>query len=144
MEVLSEHGVYPDAEDDAFELRLAIRREIDGYLAAQAEWPSEEDVRKACAAHDAYGSGVVETPAMRAALQSVRPPVGVVSDEDVERACRAICARLGHDPDERCRYTGGKLVRDKHGNTYSYWTTYQVDARTVLESYASRHAPTKD
>jgi hypothetical protein len=56
------------------------------HLAAQAEWPSDEDVRKACAAHDkalrdigyndelddgmCYASPLL----MRAALKSVRPP----------------------------------------------------------------------
>ena len=56
-------------------LSEALMPFISAHLAAQAEWPSDEDVRKACAAHDAYGSGVVETPAMRAALQFVRPQV---------------------------------------------------------------------
>ena len=35
MEVLSEHGVYPDAEDDATELRLAIEREAAALLREQ-------------------------------------------------------------------------------------------------------------
>jgi hypothetical protein len=61
-----------------------------------------------------------------------------VSDKDVETACRAICASRGFDPDERCTYSGGKLVRGKNGEFYQYWTTYEVDARIVLESAAPR------
>lgn len=57
---------------------------------------------------------------------SVRPPVGAVSDEDVRRACTAyvICANPDDD-DEPVSYVPARI-------------------RAALESYASRHAPTKD
>ncbi len=67
-----------------------------------------------------------------ALLEAVNRPV---SAEQIEAACRAICKYKRHDPDERCRYSGGKLVRDKQGNFYPYWTTYKVDAKTYLEHH---------
>lgn len=67
------------------------------HLAAQAEWPSNGDVKTAAKAHYVslvgddtdYESGDPDVDrmqeelheAMRAALQSIRPPAGVVSDE---------------------------------------------------------------
>ena len=67
-----------------------------------------------------------------ALLEALNRPV---TQDEVEFACRAICKDKGHDPDERRRYNGGKLVRDKQGNFYPYWTTYEVDAKTSLESH---------
>ena len=67
-----------------------------------------------------------------ALLEAVNRPV---TDEQVEFSCRTICKDKGHDPDERRRYSGGKLVRDKQGNFYPYWTTYEVDAKNSLEAH---------
>ena len=57
-----------------------------------------------------------------AALQSVRPPFGVVSDEDVNVAYKAVMEIAGESRPWLAR---------------SHF-------RAALESYASRHAPTKD
>jgi hypothetical protein len=116
-------------------LAEALMPFISAHLAAQAEWPSEEDVRNACAAHDAYGSGVVETPAMRAALQSVRPPAGVVLGswiQDPDCIPRPIIAA--------CRVA----IQREFGisGTDGY---YKRILEKVFKSLApSRHAPTKD
>lgn len=130
------------AEHACIELQAA-------HLAAQAEWPSEEDVARLF--HDEYerlapsfgyetreDTRVFDANSpngqlmiavcrnVRAALQSVRPPVGVVSDEDVRRACTAyvICANPDDD-NEPVSYVPARI-------------------RAALKSYASRHAPTKD
>ena len=85
----------PD-KDRHIALLSLLQRQSDDYaahLAAQTEWPSETDLR--CAVSDLTGFGfeqgefqeMYEDDLMRlasgiAALQSVRPPVGVVSEPE--------------------------------------------------------------
>ena len=93
-----------------------------------------ESVRRAAEDWETFGAIDARDMLARyaALLEAVNRPV---TDEQVEFACRTICKDKGHDPDERLRYNGGKLVRDKQGNFYPYWTTYEVDAKTSLEAH---------
>lgn len=113
-------------------------REYAANLAAQAEWPSDEDVRTACAAHDAYGSGVVETPAMRAALQSVRPPVAVVSDE--MRELYAAASKGFHTSES----SGADSYYTHKSKFHTLKDLQDFSAAWTKVMLASRHAPTKD
>ena len=102
---------------------------IAAHLAAQAEWPSEDDVdRVAKMIADAVGNGMREKyeSIARASLQSVCPPVGVVFEEDVRIAREAY--RSAFDAENMAPIEQIKLAA----------------IRRALESYASRHAPTKD
>lgn len=104
-------------------------REYAAHLAAQAEWPSEEDVDAIGVALYIYWNEVNEQARdacrkkIRVALQSVRPPVGVVSDEDL------LASVLTAAEDMLC---------------FPYRGPDQDRLRAALESYASRHAPIKD
>lgn len=102
-------------------------REYAAHLAAQSEWPSEADERVALSAAEKWArengfvAYMVPTGYMRAALQSVRPPSGVVSNAEVAAARDAYTDALNA--------TGGTPIKA---------------IRAAIESYASRHAPTKD
>lgn len=107
-------------------MRVAdMLRDYAAHLAAQAEWPSEADVEKVIVELGHQAGFYPRTDHMRAALQYVRPPVGVVSDEDIAAATKAFFD---------ARVDVSEL--DDAG------TSTRICA--ALESYASRHAPTKD
>lgn len=112
--------------------RWKKEQEIAAHLAAQAEWPSDAVDRVwAKLVSPATPSAVKRTSItkedIRAALQSLRPPVEMVSDEDIERACEA---DFGKDA--------------WHALSYEQKSEMRRRQRAALESYASRHAPTKD
>ena len=67
-----------------------------------------------------------------ALLEAVNRPV---TDAHVESACRAICKDKEFDPDERRRYSDGRLIRDYQRNFYPYWSTYETEARAALEAH---------
>ena len=119
-------------------LGASMLRAYAATLSQQAEWPSDEDVVRACRAYNkamgipAVPSGFATPHMMRAALQSVRPPVGVVSDEDVERSCVTFF------------WTKERPGAWPHDHESSYRAHFSDRMRAALESYASRHVPTKE
>jgi hypothetical protein len=106
--------------------RADMLREYAAHLTAQAEWPSEEDERVALSAAEKWArengfvAYMVPTGYMRAALQSARPPVGVVSEPEWIGSLR------------------NELMQSK--STHNF--TFTRDE--VMALLASRHAPTKD
>ena len=111
-------------------------RQAAAYL-AQPEWSSEEDVRE-CLDYIGFPKGLDGEYApstlarMRAALQSVRPPVGVVSDEEVtDRVAKAIADASGHGMREKCEHLAHAAI-----------SAYRLSTWPATD--ASRHAPTKD
>ena len=108
---------------------------VESVIDLAAIW-SYEGAAESASMLTRYATMITEHKALQAKyaalLEAVNRPV---TQDEVEFACRAICKDKGHDPDERRRYNGGKLVRDKQGNFFPYWTTYEVDAKTSLEAH---------
>lgn len=119
-------------------------REYAAHLTAQAEWPSEEDVEIAARAawnHVPRGRSWEELTKegrdswkedTRASLQSVRPPVGVGSDELIGWVFQ-------HED------TGRMCFCENDGiNTPEVFAKNNPRHSLVSPAYASRHTPTKD
>lgn len=73
----------------------------------------------------------------RAALDANRADraKGAVTDEMVERACRALCAANHWNPDEPVKYSGSKrTVHNRDGSVCTQWMMHQSNARSILES----------
>lgn len=73
LQRLESRGWIAEGEENGeYDITEAGRALIDARLACNPEEVSGDSVRIACAAYDSYGSGVAETPAMRAALTADR------------------------------------------------------------------------
>lgn len=122
---------------------------LRAHLAAQAEWPNEEDVKNANAAYKAKQQELhdlddwkpwydCEDAAMRAALQSVLPPVGVVSDE--MRELYAAASKGFHTSES----SGADLYYTHKSKFHTLKDLQDFSAAWTKAMLASRHAPTKD
>jgi hypothetical protein len=140
------HLGYGLREDGKETLAVQLLR---AYLAAQAEWPSEADVEIACRAYGiaANGLGFAYKAAMRAALQSVRPPathaefmaMGEAAHREFDKIDAALRPPVGvvSEP-EWIGSLRNELMQSK--STHNF--TFTRDE--VMALLASRHAPTKE